>query len=300
MTRKSDRLDLKPASKISLVDCHCHFPLDPPPRGIPYSYETQYEEFFRENGQFLVTSTNYYGYQITYNFAQNHPNIYMTYGWGPQTVTYSEKSKHDRDFSKFLEFIQKNAKKFIGIGEIGLDFHHAKKLTDRERQISVFEKIIQETKYLGLPYSLHVRNAGPNDKDPDLPQDPYNERDRVNNIITEILEDENIPPDQVMWHCFSGPAEWGPYLAKQGYYLSVPASAYGFRRWRRNFEGVLIESLLTETDSAWQHPYKIGEFNVPLNVKYAVAAIAYLQQKNQQEVSEIILKNALKFFHFPK
>ena len=114
--------------------------------------------------------------------------------------------------------------------------------------------------------------------------------------ITKILEEEGIAPERVQWHCFSGPQEWGPKLAEKGYYISIPSSAYGFNRWRRNIKGVPLENLLTETDSCFQHPFKMGAFNTPTNVKYALAAIAYVNEMEQQEVAERILGNAKRFF----
>ena len=40
----------------------------------------------------------------------------------------------------------------------------------------------------------------------------------------------------------------------------------------------------------------MGGFNEPANVKYAVAAIAYVNEMEQQEVAEKVLENAKKFF----
>ncbi len=297
MGRKSERIPIEPLSDLPLIDCHCHFPLEKAPRGMPYSYNRQYQEFFDNNGQMIITSTDYYGYSFTKKFVQSHSNIRMTYGWGPQTVTFSSKAEHDRDFPKYLEFCLSHADEFACFGEIGLDFHHALTYEKRERQIEIYEQIIKSTKHLNKPYSLHVRNAGPRDQDPNNPADAYNESDRVNNIILEILEDEEIPSHQVMWHCFSGPADWGSFLADKGYYISVPSSAYGFRRWRRNSEKVAISQLLTETDAAWQHPFKMGGFNTPLNVKYAVAAIAHTHQLDQSTVANRVLENATQFFN---
>jgi len=53
---------------------------------------------------------------------------------------------------------------------------------------------------------------------------------------------------------------------------------------------------ITETDSYYQHPYLRGPVNVPLNVKYAIAAIAHSHNISQQEVSRIIVENAINFF----
>ena len=99
-----------------------------------------------------------------------------------------------------------------------------------------------------------------------------------------------------MWHCFSGPAEWAPKIAEKGYYISVPSSAFGFKRWRRNIKGIPLENILTETDACFQHPFKMGTFNTPANVKYSVAAIAYEKDIKQKEVTDQVLLNAKKLF----
>jgi TatD DNase family protein len=297
MKRKRERTPIEPDEGIPLIDCHCHFPLEDPPKKMNSSYEDQYQRFFAENGQFIITSAGFKAYPYTKKFLLKHDKIAMTLGWGPQTVTYTPQQEHDRNFQKYLDLVLKNPEDYVAIGEIGLDFHHAKKLSKRERQIDIFERIIQETKHLGKPYSLHVRNAGPHDKDPEHPDDTYNEPDFANNIIMGILDDEGIPFDHVMWHCFSGPSDWGKFLSEKGFYISVPSSAFGFRRWRKNSKNVPVSQLLTETDSAWQHPYRRGGFNTPVNVKYAVAAIAYSHQMDQQRVANQIIKNAKSFFH---
>ena len=173
----------------------------------------------------------------------------------PQTVTYTESETHEIEFQQWLEFLFSNPDDYLGIGEIGLDFHHAKTIDSRVRQIEIFTNIIEATKSLNKPYILHVRNPGPNDRDLDNPDHEYNGPDVVNKIIIEILNREQIPPSHVIWHCFSGPPDWGIRLAAEGYYLSVPSSAYGFKSWRNNIQGVALEQLLTETDSRSQHPY---------------------------------------------
>ena len=40
----------------------------------------------------------------------------------------------------------------------------------------------------------------------------------------------------------------------------------------------------------------MGAYNTPANVKYSVAAIAYVNQIEQKEVAEKILLNAKNFF----
>ncbi|MFX0010193.1 MAG: TatD family hydrolase, partial [Candidatus Hermodarchaeota archaeon] len=86
-------------------------------------------------------------------------------------------------------------------------------------------------------------------------------------------------------------------LPKQGYTLSVPSSAYGINKWRRVTKNSPLTSLVTETDSYYQHPYLRGPVNVPLNVKYSIAAIAFSHNIPQHKVSQITVENAIKFFN---
>ena len=58
-----------------------------------------------------------------------------------------------------------------------------------------------------------------------------------------------------------------------------------------------LTSLVTETDSYYQHPYLRGPVNVPLNVKYSIAAIAFTHNVPQYEVSQITIENARRFFN---
>ena len=79
--------------------------------------------------------------------------------------------------------------------------------------------------------------------------------------------------------------------------LSVPSSAYSINKWRRVTKNTPLNSLLTETDSYYQHPYLRGPVNVPLNVKYSIAALAFSHNISQEEVSRITVENAINFFN---
>jgi len=296
MGRRTDPIPIQPDQGIPLIDCHCHFPSEEPRRGMKDSYEVQYANFFRDNGQIIVTSTSIWSVEYIRKFMKSHPHMLLTIGWGAQATTFATPQEFKEDYPRFLKFVKEKPEAYAVIGEIGIDFHHAKTLQKREHQIDVFQEIIQETKHLGKPYSLHVRNPGPNDIDPRSKIPDYNDRSICNDIILNALEEENIPPSDVMWHCFSGPPEWGPILAEKGYYISIPSSAFGFKKWRRNIKGVPLKQLLVETDSSYQHPLTMGAFNEPRNVKYAIAAIAYENNLDQMIVANQILKNAKKFF----
>jgi TatD DNase family protein len=292
MSKIPDRVPLEPIKNLPIIDGHCHIPWNtPPPKGL-LSYEDQYSLFFDENGQYLITcSTDVETFEILKAFVLTHPNMGFTAGWAPQNEVYLKPQDHDQQFEKWLNYVISDPSSYLGIGEIGLDFHHAKALNQRNEQIKYFRIILQKTKHLNKPYILHVRNAGESDQDLANPSHEYNAFDGANHAIWNILNEEKIPSVNVIWHCYSGPKSWSKRLLDAGCYLSVPTSAYGKNKWRKLIENAPIDQLLTETDSPYQHPYLFRPINEPALVKYAVTTIAYVLNLPQSEVAQHIIAN---------
>ncbi|MFX1380417.1 MAG: TatD family hydrolase [Promethearchaeota archaeon] len=294
------RIDIpEPEPNLKFIDVHCHLPFHRPKNDQLPSDKEQYSNFFKNGGQFLISSTiDMQTLSLTLDFIKKiNKNFGFTCGFAPQTVTYTPKDRFDEEWKEWIKFIQNNPDKYLGIGEIGLDFHHAKTLDKRNKQVEVLELIFELTRDLDKPYILHVRNAAENEVDRQNPKHRFNKKDGVNREILNILKEYKIDCHRVLWHCFSGPEEYGRTLPSQGFMLSVPSSAFGFDRWRRVTRLSPLESLVTETDSYYQHPYKRGPLNVPSNVRYSIAAIAFSHNIPQRKVSEKTIENAINFFN---
>ncbi|MHA2007265.1 MAG: TatD family hydrolase [Promethearchaeota archaeon] len=289
----------EPQNDLKFIDVHCHMPFTRPKNDRLPSDQEQYLDYFGKGGQYLITSTiDIHTLNLTLSFSKDFKkNFGFTCGWAPQTVTYTPKDKYKAEWAKWVDFIQNNQEKYLALGEIGLDFHHAKTLEKRDHQIEVFKHILEITKDFGKPYVLHVRNAAGHEFDRKNPQHRYNKKDGVNKEILKILKEYNIDPSRVLWHCFSGPEEYGRSLPNRGFMLSVPSSAYGYNRWRKVTKHSPLESLVTETDSYYQHPFKRGPINIPTNVRYSIAAIAFSHNISQEVVSVQTTDNAIKFFN---
>jgi len=287
----------EPEEGLKFIDVHCHLPFPRPKRDTLPSDEVQYSNYFKQGGLYLITcSIDMNTLNLILKFIKNKENIGFTNGWAPQTVTYTREDKYKREWKQWVDYTLSNPDDYLAIGEIGLDFHHAKTLEKRNKQIEEFKKILELTKDLNKPYILHVRNAAKHEFDRQNPKHRFNNSDGVNKEILKILTDYKIDPKKVMWHCFSGPEEYGSSLTAQGFMLSVPSSAFGQNRWRNATKNSPIDSLVTETDSYYQHPYKRGPINVPSNARYSLAAIAFAHNISQKEVSEKTIQNAIKFF----
>jgi len=289
----------EPEENLKFIDVHCHLPFPRPKNDRLPLDQKQYLDYLKMGGIYLITSTiDMLTLNLTTKFMkQKAKNFGFTAGFAPQTITYTPKQQYDSEWKSWVEYIQNNQEKYLAIGEIGLDFHHAKTLEKRNRQVEVFKEILEITKDFNKPYVLHVRNAAEHEFDRQHPKHRFNKRDGANKEILNILKEFKINPENVIWHCFSGPEEYGRTLPNQGFMLSVPSSAYGFDRWRKITKFSPLESLVTETDAYYQHPYKRGPINVPSNVRYSIAAIAYSHNMPQKLVSEKTVENAKKFFN---
>lgn len=291
----------EPEESLQFIDVHCHIPF-PRPKKIDKlpSDEEQFSNYFKIGGLYLITcSIDMETLTMILNFIKNKNNIGFTCGWAPQTVTYTPKDQYDEEWNKWTDYVKNNyySDKFLAIGEIGLDFHHARTLDKRNKQVVELKKIFELTKDLDKPYILHVRNAARNEIDNKHPNHEFNKDDGATKEILKILKEYKINPKIVMWHCFSGPEKYGTTLTEQGYTLSVPSSAYGFNRWQKVTKSSPLSSLVTETDSYYQHPYQRGPVNVPSNARYAIAAIAHTHSLPQEIVSEKTIENAKNFFN---
>ena len=289
----------EPEVDLKFIDVHCHLPFPRPKKNdkLP-SDEEQYYNYFKDGGIFLITSSiDVITLKMILAFLKDKAKIGFSCGWAPQTVTYTSKNKYDQEWKEWKDYIKENSERYLAIGEIGLDFHHARTLDKRNKQVEVFKKIFEISEDLKKPYILHVRNAAEHEYDRDNPKHRFNKRDGANQEILKTLKEFNIDPKRVMWHCFSGPEEYGMTLSKQGFLLSVPSSAYGNNRWRKVTRNASLDSLVTETDSYYQHPFLRGPVNVPSNAKYAVAAIAYSHNVSQDIVSKKTIENTIRFFH---
>ncbi|MBY9013848.1 MAG: TatD family hydrolase, partial [Candidatus Lokiarchaeota archaeon] len=118
----------EPEENLRIIDVHCHLPFPRPKNNdrLP-SDEQQYRDFLDKGGVYLVTSSiDIVTLNLILTFVKDKEKIGFTCGWAPQTVTYSPKDQYNREWEKWIDFIKNNQDMYLAIGEIGLDFHHAK------------------------------------------------------------------------------------------------------------------------------------------------------------------------------
>ena len=177
------------------------------------------------------------------------------------------------DLDKEFEFMKKNKKDIVGIGEVGLDYKWSTEESEQKKQRENLQRLIDFTEKLKKPIVIHSRRA---------------EKDCV-----DILESSNLK--KVQLHCFEGNKKLIKRAADLGYYFSIPAHVTRLEHFQMMSQIVDIKQLLTETDAPWLSPVP-RTLNEPANVVGSVKIIADLKKIPVKEARDQIWKNAQKLF----
>ncbi|RAO98949.1 hydrolase TatD [Petrotoga sp. 9PW.55.5.1] len=204
------------------------------------------------------------------NFVQKEEKAYGVVGIHP---TESEGiKKEDIDYLANLT----NNKKIVAIGEIGLDFHWD---TNRKDQFKSFDEQINLAVELDLPVVLHIREAY---------EEAYN-----------FLKSKNLPEKMGVIHCFSGDWEIAKKFLDLGLYLGFdgPITYPKNNELRKVVENSPIDRILPETDSPFLPPVPFrGKRNNPSLVKYVYEKISEIKGIEEEELKDILKKNAGDLF----
>ncbi|MCM1194666.1 MAG: TatD family hydrolase [Corallococcus sp.] len=222
--------------------------------------------------EFVINnSCNYRSMLDGANLAEKFDDVYATVGMHP----------HDsKDFDDCFRTTMRqlaSSKKVVAVGEIGLDYYYD--LSDRQTQKDVFAEQLEIADELNLPVTLHIRDAYKDAADILTAQKKY-----LNN--------------GVLWHCYSGSAEFARQMAKQGHYFAF-GGAITFKNAHKEdvLREVPFDRVLSETDSPYMAPVPLrGTVNTPFNIPLIVAKIAEIYGKSIDETEAQIRENTLRLF----
>ena len=243
------------------IDTHLH---------INQEDSTKIVEEAQEHGvsKLIVSGCDKNGIENVLNLINQYDNVFATIGFHPSEVD----NIVEDDFS-WLEYIIKNNKKIIGVGEIGLDYYYGK--DNQEEQIKLFDRQLQLAEKLNLPVVIHTREAF---------QDTYN-----------ILKKYQL---KGIIHCFSGSLEVASLYINLGYYLGI-GGVVTFKNSNlpRVIESIPMESIVLETDSPYlsPEPYR-GKENSPKNIPIIAEKISVIKKISPKDVEKITYNNVVRLF----
>tara|TARA_Y100000034_G_scaffold135167_1_gene205966 strand:- start:1889 stop:2644 length:756 start_codon:yes stop_codon:yes gene_type:complete len=183
-------------------------------------------------------------------------------------------SKHQEykvsDVDIEIEFIKKNKKNVIAIGEIGLDKKYGK---DIELQKKIFSKMCSLAKELDIPVIVHSRNAE----------------------LETIEELEKYGMKKVVMHCFGGRKNLVKRILDNNWHISIPVNCVRSQHFQNIVDMSPIANLLTETDAPYLGP-ESEQRNEPSNVPLTIKKIAEIKAITEDECEKLIYLNYQRLF----
>ena len=199
---------------------------------------------------------------------RNHPECLSMIGLHPCSV--------NQDYLVEIQTIKDflSHRKFVAIGEIGLDFYWDTSFT--EQQYAAFHEQIKLALQYKLPIVIHSRNA-----------------------IDECIEAVSQYPEITgVFHCFSGSLEQAKNIISIGFMLGI-GGVVTFKNagLDKVIAEIGIEHIILETDAPYLAPVPYrGKRNEPSYLKFIVDKLKSITNKSEQEISEITTYNAKKLF----
>ena len=255
------------------IDTHAHF--DSCIIDANFSEEALLSSMKENNVSYAIhIATEIPSMRWAEDFSAKHPNVFFAAGIHPSSQFYDSDAE---DFKNEIEIIKRSGleSKFIGIGEVGLDYYHLP--NTREIQIKYFEWQIETALDHKKPLIIHTRDAF---------DDTY-----------DILK--NSGAENVLIHCFSGGAAEAEKMLDLGYYLSF-AGNVTFKKadnLREALKVTPLERLLFETDCPYLSPEPVrGSKNQPSNVKYVYKFASDFLSMDEELITSACTKNFEKLF----
>lgn len=217
----------------------------------------------------IVNGTNPEQNKIILDLAKKHPEVKPALGIYPLDAL----KLSDKEIDNEIKFILENKEKVIAIGEVGLDLKEEELHKTLDKQKNNLTKFIELATKLDKPIIIHSRKA------------------ELHTI--ELLEKLNVK--KVIMHCFSGKMSLVERIAKNSWYLSIPANSHYSQQFQDVIKRIPLQNLLCETDTPYLHPLKEWP-NEPANVIYSYKKIAEIKGIKIKEVEKEIEDNFKKLF----
>ncbi|MGA1844386.1 MAG: TatD family hydrolase [bacterium] len=207
------------------------------------------------------------------DIAMRYPGfIFLAMGYHPHVA----KDMTDVHYERLQDFIWAD-QEVVAIGEIGLDFHYNH--SDPVSQEGALREQLRIAARRNLPVIVHCREAYPE--------------------LIKILKSEEVPPEKIMIHCFSGDADQAKKLLSWGATLSFagPVTFPNAEGLRQIVKATPINRILAETDAPYLAPQSNrGKRNEPAYVMEVYSTIAAIKEISVEELTDRIAENFCRFF----
>lgn len=186
----------------------------------------------------------------------------------------SVKKNNEQELNIVRQHLREN--KFIGIGEIGLDFYWD--VTFKDQQYDAFYQQIELALHYDLPIVIHSRNS-------------------IDECISVVNEHQKGKLKGV-FHCFSGSIEQAKKIIDLNFYLGI-GGVVTFKNsgLDKVVEQLTLENIVLETDAPYLAPIPFrGKRNECSYLKFVLKKLSEIKKMDAEEIARITTSNAEKLF----
>lgn len=213
--------------------------------------------------------------------ADTHPSMLQLEGNYPQICRSmmglhpcSVKENFKEELKIAAQYLQE--RKFIAIGETGLDFHWD--LTFKEQQYTAFEQQIEWALAYNLPVVIHSRKS--------------------TQACIDVIKKYTPKGLTGIFHCFSGSLELAKSIIKEGFYLGI-GGVLTFKNagLAEVVVDIPLDYLVLETDAPYlaPMPYR-GKRNEPAYIPLIAEKLSEIKKIPIEEIAAATTKNAQILF----
>jgi TatD DNase family protein len=182
------------------------------------------------------------------------------------------------DYKEVLSMMEKELEHgiYVGVGEVGLDFYWDS--TYEKQQLEAFETQLDWSKQLGLPLSIHCRNAFEK--------------------MVKILEKKQDGGLHGIMHCFTGTEEEAKVYLELGFHLGLGGvTTYKNCGVKDYLPNLPLDRIVLETDAPYLAPVPCrGKRNEPAFLVHTAQRIADVLQMPLDDFAEVTTTNAKVLF----
>ena len=184
------------------------------------------------------------------------------------------------DYKEVLSMMEKELERgiYIGVGEVGLDFYWDVRF--ERQQLDALEIQLDWSKQLGLPLSIHCRNAF--DK------------------MVKILDKKQDGGLRGIMHCYTGTEEEAKVYLELGFHLGLGGvTTYKNCGVKDYLSNLPLDRIVLETDAPYLAPVPCrGKRNEPSFLVHTAKCIAEILQMPLEDFAAATTSNVKDLFQF--
>ena len=186
----------------------------------------------------------------------------------------SVKDDYQKELAQVLDYLSR--RKFVAIGEIGLDFYWD--ISFKTQQYDAFQRQITMALDFDMPIVIHSRNA-------------------VDECIN-VVQDNQDGDLKGVFHCFSGTIDQARKIIELGFYLGIGGVlTYKNSGLDKVMGEIGLDKVILETDAPYLAPVQYrGKRNESAYIPIIAEKLAEIKSIPINEVANITTQNAQELF----